>query len=598
MSFLHPEVLYYLLPVLLIVFVYLFRKKELNDDFFSQEVMEKLRVSRNTLSAKKRNILFFLVGFFMILSLAEPIIKDGKVEVKSKSADIMIALDISDSMLAEDVYPNRLKLAKSKAMELLKLAPHERVGIVAFAKNSYLVSPMSFDHNSVGFLLRQLNTDSITEKGTDYLSLLNVVHTTIKKVANKNLLILTDGGDSEDFSDEIAFAKENNIVVYILAIGTKKGAPIKKEDGRFIKYKGEIIVSKLNVNISKFATASGGVYIEGVKSDADVKAMLREIEKASDKKELKSEIIEKFIPLFYYPLSLALLFLLLATSSLPSKKFAIPVMIFFSFFLEHQELRAGLLDFMDLDEAKEAYALEKYEKAQKIYTKYAQENNNSSTHYNIGNTLYKQHKYDEAMLSYEKASFDNNVSNARNHANIGNTYVKQGKENALANAVESYEKSLSMKEDKEVRENLETVKKEIEKQKKEEEQNKKDDKKQDQDNKGDKKDDDKKPGDKEDPKSGEEKENKDNKAKDSKDKKSKDEKDESKEKDKLDELDKKKSEDKRDKEIQEEQQAPEEKMSDAEQTKWLNMLNSEQGTYMYMLQNNKSNEENENDKPW
>ena len=168
MSFLHPEFLYYMLPPLFILFGLLLTQKESQAHFFSEEVMSKLRVSANTLTLKARNALFFLMFFLMIVALAQPMINEGVVSIKSKSADIMIALDISDSMLAEDVYPNRLKLAKQKAMELLDFAPNERIGVIGFAKNSYLVSPLSFDHGAVGFLLSQLDTESITEKGTNF----------------------------------------------------------------------------------------------------------------------------------------------------------------------------------------------------------------------------------------------------------------------------------------------------------------------------------------------------------------------------------------------------------------------------------------------
>jgi len=222
MSFLHPEFLYYMLPPLFILFALLLTQKESQAHFFSEEVMSKLRVSANTLTLKARNGLFLLMGFFMIIALAQPVINDGVVQVKAKSADIMIALDISDSMLGEDVYPNRLQLAKKKALELIKLAPNERVGVIAFAKNSYLVSPLSFDHSVVSFLLSQLNTTSITEKGTDFLSMLDVVDNSLENKSKKYLLVISDGGDSSDFANEIQSAKDKNIEVFVLGVGTTK----------------------------------------------------------------------------------------------------------------------------------------------------------------------------------------------------------------------------------------------------------------------------------------------------------------------------------------------------------------------------------------
>jgi len=630
MTFLHPEFLYYMLPPLFILFGFLLTQKEPQGHFFSDEVMDKLRVSSNTLTLKARNALFLLMGFFMLIALAGPVINDGTVEVKAKSADIMIAFDISDSMLAEDVYPNRLKSAKQKAMELLKSAPDERVGVVAFAKNSYLVSPMSFDHSAVGFLLRQLNTDSITEKGTDFLSLLDVVDNTIKNEGKKYLLILSDGGDKSDFADEIAFAKEKNIVVFVLGIGTIKGAPIKKSDGSFIKHKGEIIVSKLNENISELATSTGGVFIQGVKSTEDVKTMLSEIKSNSEQKELKSEEIHKFIPLFYYPVGLALLLLIIATSSMSKReRVQLPssLAILFSILFINPHAEAGLLDFMELKEAKKAYELGEYEKSAKLYKKHADISKNGQSYFNEANSLYRQNKFDEAIETYQKATFDDKVSRANNSANIGNAYVKQGKQESLQKAVESYEKSLKLNEDKEVRENLEAVKKEIEKQKKEQKEKEKQDKKE-----NDKKDKDEKSDEKKDSKDGEEsdedkksddKEKSEDEKDSSKSKKSKDEKQENKddmkskkeqeEENKNQENNETKAQDKKDdlKQLNKDEDnktkdskpsTPHaengDKMSDAEEEKWLNELNMQQNTYMYMLNNKKPKQRDTDEKPW
>lgn len=594
MSFLHPEFLYYMLPLLLLVFTFILRKKDFKVEFFSEEVMRKLRVGTNTLSLRGRNTLFATISILIVIALAEPVIKDGQVEVKLKSADIVIALDISDSMLAEDVYPNRLKFAKEKAMELLRIAPNERIGIVAFAKNSYLVSPMSFDHSAVAFLLQQLSTDSITEKGTNFLSLLGVVENTIKTRQKKNLLILSDGGDLGDFSAEIAYAKDKNIAVYILAIGTQKGAPIKKEDGSFITYKGEVVISKLNVNIVDFSIATGGVYIESMKSSQDIKTMLHEIEISSEKKELKSEVIKKFIPLFYYPIGLALILLLVAMSSLQRVSPLILVIVGLTTF--QSESKAGLLDFLDLKEARKAYVDGNYTQAEKKYSQYAHDTNNSQSYYNLGNALYKQNKYDEAIETYKKTNFDNNISQAKNKANLGNSYVKQGKENALDNAIESYEKSLQFFENKEVRENLEAVKKALKEQKKEkekqDEKNKDDNEKNKEQDSNEQKDNDgSKESQKETTDNSEDKESKEEKS--SKDKKP-DEQEKQSDTKNLEEIEKNKLDNESN--ASNKNLPKEEKMSEAEEQKWLDKLNSQQKTYMYKL--NKSNQENTDEKPW
>jgi len=624
LTFLHPEFLYYMLPPMFILFGLLLTQKETQAHFFSQDVMDKLRVSSNTLTLKARNALFLLMSFFMILALSEPVIKDGKVQIKAKSADIMIALDISDSMLATDMYPNRLELAKQKAITLLDSAPNERIGVVAFAKNSYLVSPLSFDTSAVSFLLRQLDTSSITEKGTDILSVLNVVNESQKAKEKKYLLILSDGGDKTDFTKEIAMAKENGIVVFVLGVATRKGAPIKLKNGEFIKHKGSIIVSKLNEQIAELATATGGVYIEGTNSSTDIKAMFKEIINKSDEKELKSEEIQKYIPLFYYPIGMALFLLLIATSSIGKrqKSEVSAMLILFSLVFITQDSKAGLLDFMDLKNAKEAYSKGEYEKSAKLYQNYAQQSSKGEAHFNAGNSLYKQKKYKKALESYKKATFDTPELRAKNFANMGNSYVKQGEQKNLQEAVKSYEESLNILEDKQTRENLEMVKKLLEKQK----QDKKKDQKKDSDKKEqkkdgkkkqDSKDGKKKESDENKKKSSDKKENDSSKSKKSKDKekssddmKSKNEKDkEKKSKDSQGEKEKKKedlkklSKDEKDKTKEKSksgsaQKLSKDKMSEAEEKKWLKQLNMNKNTYMYKLNKEQKPYQGEDEKPW
>ena len=616
MSFLHPEFLYYLLPPIVILFGLLLTQTSAQESYFSEDVMQKLRVSANTLTLQARNGLFFLMAILLVVSLSGPVIDEGTVEIKAKSSDIMIALDISDSMLAEDLYPNRLKLAKQKALELLKMAPDERVGVIGFAKNSYLVSPLSFDSAAVGFLLRSLDTNSITEKGTNFLSMLEVVHNSVNKEGKKYLLILSDGGDQEDFSKEIAFAKENDIAIFVLGMATQKGAPIKKEDGSFIKQKGEVIVSKLNEHISDLATQTGGVYIQSVNSKADIKKMLEEIHAHSVKKEMKSKEIKRFIPLFYYPLGLSLLLLLIATSSMSKRKVInVPTaFILFGLLFGSAKVEAGVLDFMELEKAKEAYSAGDYKKSGEIYKEYEAKTGLAQTHYNIGNTLYKEGKYKEAISSYNKALFDTSQERAKNYANLGNSHVKAKEKDGLKKAVEAYENSLKLQEDKAVRENLEVVKKALEAQKKKE-QEKQDKKNQDKNKKDDKdKKDQKDPKDKK--KSDEKGDKSKNKDKNKSDKKEKSDKEKS-EKEKQDEEKKKKeAQDKKSKEQKEKDKAKElpdqnatsmsqqdlkdmkDKMSDEEQKKWMQRLNTKHTTYLYKLNKNSKYEENSDEKPW
>ncbi len=605
MSFLHPEFLYYMLPPLAILFALLLTQKEVQSSFFSQEMIEKLRVTANTLSLRARTLLFLIIGLLLVFALGGPVIKDGKVDVEAKSADIILALDISKSMLARDLYPNRLKLAKEKALEFLHLAPNERIGVIAFAQNSYLVSPLSFDHDAVGFLLKNLNTDSITQQGTDFLSMLKVVNRTIKDEKHRYVLLFSDGGDSKDFSREIAYAKANHITLFIIGIATTKGAPVKLANGKFIEQNGSIIITKLNNAMAKVATQSGGVYIKGVNSNEDVKAMLKEIESTAEKKELKSKKIEKFIPLFYYPVGLALLLLLIATSSLSErKKVDLPAMFLLAALLFHgSAAKANFFDFIELGDAKKAYKEKNYAKSAQYYDDYAKKSDIGEAYYNAGNAYYKAKNYKKALENYEKATFTSKLDRAKNFANMGNAHARLGTQKELQEAIDAYKSSLKLHEDRDVRENLEAVKRALKKKKEQKKQNKKQKNKQNQQkNKQQNKQQKQQQQNKQEQNKQEQNKNQKQKSDQNKQQNEKQKKQEQNKKKKSQEA--KQKQQKREDKLKElsssatQQKKKKVKMSDAEEKKWLKSLNQQPSSYLYMLNKPKPIKENKDEKPW
>ena len=628
MTFLHPEFIYYMLPVLVVLFVLLIMQQESIQHYFSDAVIDRLRVNSNSLTLKARNGLFFLVGVLLIIALANPVLENGKVKVKSTSADIIIALDISDSMLAGDVYPNRLEAAKKKALELINKATKERVGVIAFAKNSYLVSPISFDSKTVSFLLSKLDTSSITQQGTNILTMLETVATANANRDKKYLLILSDGGDETDFSAEIAYANEHGITVFVLGMGTEAGAPIKKRDGSFIKYNDNIIISKLNESISELATETGGVYIQNTTSSKDIEAMLDEIVKNSEHKELKSQEIKRYVALFYYPIIVAMLILLIAFSSIGKRvKHGMPASVFilFALLLSSSPSVADMFDFRKLEDAKKLYDAKEYNSSAQIYEKYAQKNDNGEAYYNAGNAYYKEKQYTKALSAYSFARVEDKELKASKLSNMGNALARLGTKNTLERAIKHYEASLKIKEDKLTRENLEAVKKALEENKdksEKDEEAKKDEEssKQKTDENGDDSDEandqnnksknkDSKNNDSSKSKKSDEEKNSDKKNK-SDDGKSKGEGDDSKEdsndnneagnaKQQAKEL-----KDKSREEVEKKESggaASDSKlqgMSDSEETKWLNKLNSKQNTYLYRLNEQKMKNEEKNEKPW
>jgi Ca-activated chloride channel family protein len=480
MTFLHPEFIYLMLPLLLVLFYFLLTQKEPQAAYFSDEVLAKLRVQSNTLTLRARNALFLLMFILMILALAQPVIEEGKVKIQAKSADIMVALDISDSMLCEDLYPSRIELAKQKILSLLGLTEQERFGVMAFANDAYLVSPLSFDHRAVRFLLQQMKPSHMTEKGTDFMQLLKAASQLMGENKKKYLLILSDGGDQETFEAEAAYAKEQGIKVFVLGIGTEKGGPIKKSGGGFVQYNGETVITQLNSAVADLAKETGGAYIASVSDDRDVRAMLGEITKKTQKRSLEEEEITRYIPLFMYPLGAALLLLLVATSSMSRRK-RVEVPALFAgavLLLQAQTSDAALLDFRLLDEAKAAYASGDYNRSSELYADYAHRHRTNEAYYNQANALYKEGKYASAAKLYKKVhTADGDLQRQALH-NLGNAYAKQGSEEMFKNALKAYEKSLAIKEDSRTRENLEMVRKRLQEMKKQQQQKENDQKKQ------------------------------------------------------------------------------------------------------------------------
>ena len=609
MSLLYPIFIYLMLPLTLILFYFIMTGSKESFSAFEKEVLDRLRHEKKSLSKNARYTLFLISFIFMTIALAQPVIKEGEVVVEAKSADILVGIDISDSMKAEDRYPNRLEFAKTKAIELIKTAPHNRIGVLAFAKHDYIVSPLSFDHSSVAFLLSKVNTKNITEKGTRLDSMLRSAISMLEHADMKNLLLFTDGGDSDDFSKEIELAKENGLRLFIIGVGTSKGSPVRSEEGGFVKENGNILISKLNSKIQDLATQTSGVYIESVLGEDDIKAMLKEIESITEKSTLKEETIPQYIQLFYYPLALALFFLFLAFASLPqsmAKNLSLLILLMFGF----EDARAGLLDFQKLHEAKEAYVNEDYAKSASVYEDFAIDSPEAV--YNLANSLYKKEDYERALKVYDKVSTENSEFKAKALYNSGNTHVKLQR---YEEALKAYEQSLSMKEDKQTRENYEAVKKFLEEQKQEEkdkqdeenkEQNEKNDQNREQDstenkdsdkqNKSEKQDEeDKKSKDKDQQKSEQEKE----------DKKEQENRDREKSEDKKkEEEQKQKSEEKKDEKVKEDEQekAPDmpintQKMSDLEAKKWVKLMQESQKGHLYRMQE-AEHKEDSNEKPW
>ena len=287
--------------------------------YFSPEVLHRIRHKGGGVSKKIRNILLLVALLFGIVSLARPIIHKGEIKVNSSTIDVMVGFDISHSMFAEDVYPNRFEFAKQKFDVLLKEMTEAKIGVIGFSSQAFLISPLTKDTGSLQFLVKNMQFDSMSLKGTDIHAALEVTSDLLKENKRKALFLFTDGGDKNDYSKEIAYAKEQGILIFVYSIGTQKGGVIKTENGVLKDKKGDIVVVKRNEAIKHLAIESGGAYLEHSMNNSDIKILSRNIKSKFKATQKNEQTIKDTEELFVYPLSLSLLFLFLSFSSVPRR---------------------------------------------------------------------------------------------------------------------------------------------------------------------------------------------------------------------------------------------------------------------------------------
>lgn len=259
----------------------------------------------------KKTIFLLLSFIFIVISISRPILFSKNINSNSLDVEFVLALDISKSMFAKDIKPNRFEFAKEKIQHLLKHLNGEKLSLLAFSNQSYMIIPSTNNYEIVRTLTKNINIKNINQNGTNFLSILKATNEILNHRRKKNLVILTDGGENESFEEEISFANNHNINVYIYDISTKEGSVIEFNN-ELIKDKNQnIVISKNNKNIEDFASSTSGIYQNYSLKDNDFNAILNHIKTNFDNK-LNLDDIENKKELFYFSLIFSLLFFILA----------------------------------------------------------------------------------------------------------------------------------------------------------------------------------------------------------------------------------------------------------------------------------------------
>ena len=380
MTFLHSEFLYFMLPLLVLLFSLLLTQDELTEQIFSAEALKKLYVDADQFSVKTRNIFYLLMFFFLILALSSPVIERGHAITTVKNDTFYIVLESSQK---------DFKKAQKTAKDVLAQLSGAQVGLLQCGTSCFLISPPTEDYELLEQYIVTLELQSMGI--TSYEALVSSVDLLVDDAKDKQIVVISD-------------------------INLTKLQTLAKEK-----------------NIQLFDTSSA--YFIGDKC------------------------IEKpiYFYLFIIPISLALIMLLIATSSFHrGESHYVPTLILFMLVSSHLEpLQAELLSYKILEGAQGAYEVGDYKQSAKMFKRYGMKMESEEAIYNAANSYYKLKQYQKALELYRAIHFVSAEKNYMLYHNLGATLVALKREEHLYKAIQMYKKALSYKEVPETRENLE-----------------------------------------------------------------------------------------------------------------------------------------------
>ncbi len=319
----HPTYLYLLalIPVVVLLFWWAARKrKHMLNQLGDSKLIARLTNSLDSGRRRTKQMLLVLAIAFLVVGLADPQMGTRLEEVKRQGVDIFIALDVSKSMLAEDVPPNRLERAKHEVLQFMNQLQGDRIGLIPFAGIAFVHCPLTLDYEAAKIFLKEISPDLLPLPGTAISEAIETANRSFvaREKKHKVLIIITDGEDHE--ADPVAAAKkarENGVVIYTIGIGSTKGAPIPEYDarGNRIGYKrdknGQIVTTRLNPTVlQEIAEAGGGKFYIATGHQNELQKIYADIARM-EKKELGMREYTQFEDRFQPFLLIAFILLLI-----------------------------------------------------------------------------------------------------------------------------------------------------------------------------------------------------------------------------------------------------------------------------------------------
>ncbi|TWO33838.1 VWA domain-containing protein [Seonamhaeicola sediminis] len=309
-----------IIPVIILFFLVLqIWKHKAQRNFADKALLKKLSPNKSLFKSILKTVVLSLAFVCLVLAMVNPKIGTKLETVKREGVDIVFAVDVSKSMLAEDVAPNRLEKAKQLVTQIINNLASDRVGIIAYAGRAFPQLPITTDYASAKMFLQGMNTDMLSSQGTAISEAIKLATTYFdnEEQTNRVLIIISDG---EDHSEEAAAvaeqASEEGIRIFTIGVGDVKGGPIPiKRNGVVLNYKkdneGETVITRLNEEmLQEIAKEANGAYING-KITKNVVEDIKEILSNMDKTEFEAKQFADFKDQFQWFLGFGIFFLLL-----------------------------------------------------------------------------------------------------------------------------------------------------------------------------------------------------------------------------------------------------------------------------------------------
>jgi len=386
MSFLHPEFLYLMLPVLVILFSMLLTQQELKESIFTPEALRKLSVDVDQFSVRTRNTFYLFMFMFLILALATPVIERGHALTSLKDDTFYIALESSQK---------DFQSAQKTAKEVVTQLRGAQVGLLIYGAESYLVSPPTRDYGLLEQYIMTLEPRFVGKASSAVL--LQSVDLLMDHLKTKQLVVISDSNLSK-----------------LHRLASLKA--IKLFTPNSVRYTGKV----------------------------------------SQEKPI-------YVYLFIIPIALAMIMLLIATSSFyrGEEHYVPSLLLLVLLSSDVTPLKAELLSYQTLESAQKAYDAREYERSAEIFKRYGMKMESEEAIYNAANSWYRAQRYKKALGLYRSIHF---VAAEKNHAlyhNIGNTLVVLATQKNLEEAILMYQKALHFRDESDTRENMQWAQKQL-----------------------------------------------------------------------------------------------------------------------------------------